>query len=265
MNTRAQKPDILAARRISVGRLQLRFNWLIALGVVMTCGMFINLALWQLDRAAEKRQMQADWQAAQSAEPLDFSQLLDRDGDVPVNGLPVSLRGEYLNQQVAFLVMYQFFQGQPGYELVSPVRVSGHDELVLVSRGWVAPGDAGELPQITDVGGELQLLARVHVPEIAVEAGTVTDTQWPLRVPRLQPEQASRLLGEPVYAHVLRLEAEQPGVKVRHWTQPSFSARTHYGYAAQWIFFTLVVVVATLLLSTNLLTLLQQWRGGKTV
>jgi len=179
--------------------------------------------------------------------------------------MPVSLRVEYLNQQVAFLVLFQFFQGQPGYELVSPVRVAGHDELVLVSRGWVAPGESGELPHVPDVHGEQHLLARVHVPEIPVEAGSVTDTQWPLRVPRLQTEQAGRLLGEAVYPYVLRLEAEQPGVKVRHWTQPSFSARTHYGYAAQWFFFTLVVVAATLLLSTNLLSLLQRWRGGKTV
>ncbi len=265
MNTRANKPDILAARRLSLGALKVQFNWLIALGVVMTCGMFINLGLWQLDRAAEKRQMQREWEAAQSAEPIAFTALLQRSGNAVTNAMPVSLRGEYLNQQVAFLVLYQFFQGQPGYELISPVRVSGHDELVLVSRGWVAPGESGQLPLVPDVHGEQQLLARVHVPERAVEAGAVTDTQWPLRVPRLEPEQAGRLLGEAVYPYVLRLEADQSGVEARHWTQPSFSTRTHYGYAAQWFFFTLAVLLATLLLSTNLPALFQQWRGKKAV
>lgn len=247
--------DLLATRPINIGRLQIHFNGLIALCVFLTCGMFVNLGFWQLDRAAEKRQLQADWQAAQAAEPVPYAGLSE---SAVTDGLPVELSGSFLDRQVAFLVLYQFHQGRPGYELISPFRVPGDEQLVLISRGWIGPGEQGELPLVPDVPGTQRVLARVHVPEVLPEAGTVTDTEWPLRVPRMNTEQAARLLGEPVYPHVLRLEAEQAGVLARHWTAPSFTTRTHYAYAAQWFFFTFVVVVSTLLLGTNIISLVRQ-------
>jgi len=252
---RTRDGDLLATRPVNIGRLQIHFNWLIALCVFLTCGMFINLGFWQLDRAAEKRQMQADWQAAQVADPQPFASVSEA---MVTDGLPVELSGIYLDRQVAFLVLYQFHQGRPGYELVSPFRLPDDERLVLVSRGWIAPGDQGELPVVPDVPGEHRVLARIHMPESPPEAGTVTDTEWPLRVPRMHTEQASRLLGEPVYPYVLRLEAGHPGVLARHWTVPSFTTRTHYAYAAQWFFFTFVVVAGALLLGTNIISLIRQ-------
>ncbi len=253
--------DVLPRSRIlSFGALTVRFNWFITLCVVLSCGMFINLALWQLERAADKRQASEQWEAMQSAELQEFTRFAAsrQDGDfTSFNGQPLQLTGHYEPSPVAFLVMYQFWQGRPGFELVSPFRLESADEYVLISRGWIPAGEGGSLPDIPDVTGGQELLARLHVPDVSPAAVNVTDDSWPLRMQRMNTQQASALFGEPFFPHVLRLEAEQPGVLVRHWSAPDFSARMHYGYAFQWFLFTLLILILTVLLSTNLLRLLR--------
>lgn len=250
---------LLASKPLHFGALTVHFNALIALCVVMTCGMFINLGLWQLERAAEKRQRAADWQASLQTSALPLASV---DTDQLSDNQPLVLQGQYLGQQVAFLLPFQFFQGQPGFELVSPFRLQDSGELVLVSRGWLPPAADGSPPAVPELAETVEIVARVHIPEHVTPPGTVSDEQWPLRVSRLSLEQASILLDEPLYPYLLRLESGQPGVLQRHWRSPDFGTRTHYGYAAQWFFFTLAVLVATLLLSSNLITL---WRHRKGV
>lgn len=248
-------------RVFSLGRLTVRFNWFVALCVVMTCGMFFNLGLWQLDRAAQKRGQEAAWQAMQQSDPLALEQLSPEQRQ---DGRPVVLEGSYLGQQVAFLVPYQFHRGQPGYEVLSPFRpASGDEPLVLVSRGWIAPAAEGRRPAVPDVPGERQqVIARLHVPTATPEPGRVTDRDWPVRLPRVDIAQAGRLLDEPLYPHVLRVEVGQPGALQRHWPAPEFGRRMHYVYAGQWFLFTALVIAGSLLMGTNILSL---WRKRKSV
>lgn len=273
-----------ASRDLRIGRLEIRFNWFIALCLVMTCGMFINLGLWQLDRAAEKRAREQAWEQMQTAPAVDYAELADGAAGEELErherllmrtGQPVRLQGEFLDPRVSFLVMYQVHRGQPGFEVVSPFRPQGRDELVLVSRGWLPAPEAGGRPEVPpvrrdngddsrDVGegdpDTLEIRARLHVPELPPARGRVVDENWPLRVPGLHPGQAGELLGETVYPQVLRLMEGEPGLLQAHWQEPDFGRRMHYGYAVQWFLFTVLVVVAAVLLSSNLLPLLRAGR-----
>lgn len=279
--TTASYNPLPAGRDLRIGRLEIRFNWFIALCVVMTCGMFINLGLWQLDRAAEKRAREQAWEQMQTAPAIDYAELADGGaGEEPESherllmrvGQPVRLRGNFLDPRVSFLVMYQFHRGRPGFEVISPFRPEGRDELVLVSRGWLAAPEAGGRPEVPPVRretdnrsgsaeggspGRLEIRARLHVPELPPARGRVVDENWPLRVPGLHPGQAGELLGEAVYPQILRLQDGEPGFLQAHWQAPDFGRRMHYGYAVQWFLFTALVVLASVLLSSNLLALLR--------
>lgn len=274
-----------ASRDLRIGRLEIRFNWFIALCIVMTCGMFVNLGLWQLDRAAEKRAREQAREQMQSAPAIDYGELVSSTGNgvshdnlLIRSGQPVRLQGRFLDPRVSFLLMYQFHGGRSGFEVVIPFRPDGRDELVLISRGWMpAPDESGrpEVPPIgpargsashgaatnPDAGGGdgpmLEIVARLHVPELPPGRGRVVDEDWPLRVSGLHPGQAAELLGEAVYPQVLRLTDEQPGLLQMHWQEPDFGRRMHYGYAVQWFLFTVLVVLAALLLGSNLLSLLR--------
>jgi surfeit locus 1 family protein len=239
---------------VKIGPLVIHVNLLILLCVLSSAGMFASLGFWQLDRADEKRALTRDLQqrAATAPRPL----LLNEDAA----GLPhmtrVTLHGEYQNE-IPFLVLFQFYQGQAGYEVIVPFKVSDDGPLVLVSRGWIAPGEDGGVPVIPPVLGAQTITAQAVQTDIEVRPVEVTDSSWPVRLGRFNVEQAGRLLGEPVYPQVLRLESGQPGVLVRHWGAPRISTRSHIAYAAQWFGLALLVLASAFLYASNALELIQ--------
>tara|TARA_R100001039_G_C1854190_1_gene115927 strand:+ start:1370 stop:2128 length:759 start_codon:yes stop_codon:yes gene_type:complete len=245
---------------LHIGRLTVQVDAFILLCIFLSCGMFVSLGFWQLDRAAEKRSQADAWRAAVEAEPVPFAAIQASDDareTLVSNNRRVALEGSFQNE-ISFLVLYQFFQGRPGYELVTPVRPAGGGDLVLVSRGWIAPDDNGGRPDVPVVAGTQSMIARLYLPDTDIPPGDITDDSWPVRMPRLNVTQAGRLLGEPVYPHVLRLESGQPGVQGQHWSQPDFSTRSHYAYTAQWFGLAVLVLLASLAYASNILTLLRE-------
>lgn len=259
----------LNIRPVKIGRLLVHVNLLILLCVLSSVGMFASLGFWQLDRANEKRTLAADLQQRALADPVPLLFEETQPGlspmTLPYKTLPyqtwphmtrVTLQGEFQNE-IPFLVLFQFFQGQAGFELVVPFKPSDNGPLLLVSRGWIAPGAGGGLPQIPPVSGLQTISAQVYQPDIDIPPAEVTDAEWPVRLARLNVEQASRLLGEPVYPQVLRLESGQPGVLVRHWSAPRISMRSHLAYAVQWFGLTLLVLIGSLLYASNAIELIR--------
>ncbi|MEX0740744.1 MAG: SURF1 family protein [Pseudohongiella sp.] len=241
---------------LQLGRLTLKVDAFIVLCIFLSCGMFVSLGFWQLDRAAEKRALSAAYQEAAQAEPVAYESLSHADAERVTNNQRMALQGRF-QSEISFLVLYQFFRGQPGYELVTPFRPASGGDLVLISRGWIAPGSHGDRPEVPAVEGEQTLIARVYLPESEIPAGEVTDDSWPVRLPRLNLTQAGRLLGEPVVPYVLRLESDQPGVQARHWSQPDFSTRSHYAYTAQWFGLAALVLLLSFVYASNVLSVLR--------
>ncbi len=239
---------------LTLGKLKVQINWLVLLCFISSMGMFISLADWQLERAEQKRMLAdaLEIRAELPALPLAEAESHPLFGDQ----FRVSLTGQFENS-IPFLKTFQFYRGQAGMEVVTPFR-RGDGSLVLVSRGWVAPANNAELPLIPNVDGQQTVVANVYVPEQEIPPVEVGSNSWPVRLSRLNVAQAERLLGEPVYPYVLRLEEGQAGVLSRHWPTPRISTRTHIGYAIQWMVIAALVALAALLLSSNALAL---WRS----
>ncbi|MDO9477518.1 MAG: SURF1 family protein [Pseudohongiella sp.] len=266
----------IRSRTIRLRTLTISFHPLVFICLCSSLGMFISLGFWQLDRADEKRALAMAMQQRAVAEPVALSALhslaesvadsvanttqpdtAQSPDQTPGNMTRVQLFGEY-QHDISFLVAFQFFQGRAGYELVTPLRPTDGGPLVLVSRGWMSAGaDLGRPAVPAGVSGEQALIAQIHVPEFDVPAGEVTDTDWPVRLPRMNVKQAEQLLGEPVYPYVLRLEADQAGVLSRHWSMPRVETRGHFAYAIQWFGIALLVSIAALFYSSNLAQLIK--------
>lgn len=248
----------IRTRELAIGQFRLRFHPVVFLCLCSSLGMFISLGFWQLDRADEKMAMASALQQRAVAAPQLWSQF---DGQA-ANMTRVQVSGEYQNE-ISFLVLFQFYQGRAGYELVTPFRPDDGGPLILVSRGWLTASTGTERPGIPAVTGRQTLLAQIYVPEQPIPPAEVTDTDWPLRLPRMSVAQAERLLGEAVYPHVLRLEADQPGVLARHWTPPRIETRGHFAYAIQWFGIALVVLIAAVFYASNLAAILSSDETGK--
>ncbi len=253
--------------QLQLGRLQIRIHWGIALGVTLTFALLVNLGFWQLGRAEEKRALQREMQAREALPALPLAQLSPRAGPLDasqasaVENLRVTVAGRFWNE-ASFLVAFQFFQGAPGFELITPFLLADSEEVLLVSRGWIAPGPGADgMPVVVPVEGEPTLTGQLHVPPVLPGTTPFEGETWPLRLRRLDLARAAELLERPVLPWVLRLSADSPGVHARHWPAVTVSTRSNIQYALQWFGMALVVLLVTLALSTNLLSLL----GGKGV
>jgi len=248
--------------QLQLGRLHVRIHWGIALCVTLTFAMLVNLGFWQLGRAEEKRALQREMLARQELPAMALAQVQPRTGTLSeaqasqLENLRVSVSGRYWNE-ASFLVAFQFFQGAPGFELVTPFLVNGSEETLLVSRGWIAPGPGDDgLPFVEPVEGEQILTGQLHVPAAVVGITQVEGAAWPLRLRRMDVSRAAEVLDRPVLPWVLRLSADSAGVLARHWPAVTVSTRSNIQYALQWFALALLVLLVSLAFCTNLLSLL---------
>ena len=228
----------------------------------MSLGLLVNLGLWQLDRAQQKRDQAALLQQRRLEAAVSLEQVLASDISVQnTQDRKVSTRGSYWNE-ASFLIAFQFYQGAPGFEVITPFQLAKQDMWILVSRGWIAPREGGDgLPEIPSVTGEQAITALAHIPQDIMGTTQVQGEQWPLRFRRVDIPLLEQVLERPLAPVVLRLEPGEPGVLARHWSSRAISTRSNLGYALQWFAMALIVLVITVLMSTNILALIKE-RGA---
>jgi surfeit locus 1 family protein len=246
---------------LKFGELRIRIHWLIAICVVLTVALLINLGFWQLGRAADKRELQQAMQQRQLEAPMPLATLTPRAGPLSeeqgndLENLSVSATGQYWNA-ASFVVAFQFFQGAPGFELITPFELEDTGEFVLVSRGWVRPGPGADgMPYIPPVEGLQTLRGQLHIPATLMGATQVEGDDWPLRFRSLDINRAAELMERPLLPWVVRLGADEPGIFARHWPAVTVNTRMHIQYALQWFGMALIVLVLAFLMSSNFLAL----------
>ncbi len=111
---------------------------------VALAGLFARLGVWQLDRLAWRRALNAEVASHIAAAP------------VPVESLPrdsaalryrrATLRGvyDYANEVI---ITQRIRGGSPGVNLLTPLRIAGRDSAYLINRGWVYSPDGKDVDQ----------------------------------------------------------------------------------------------------------------------
>lgn len=243
------------------GELKIHINWLIAVCVALTVALLVNLGFWQLGRLEDKQALRTAMQLRLEATPLALEQIearalpLSEDEANRLENLRVTSSGRYWNE-ASFVVAFQFFQGAPGFELITPFEMAQSGETVLVSRGWVAPGPGADgMPFVVPIEGEQQLTGQLHVPPPSIGVTQVEGEAWPLRFRRLDIERATQVLERELLPWVVRLGPSETGVFARHWPAVTVSTRVHIQYALQWFAMATVILLISFLMSSNFLAL----------
>ena len=207
-------------------------RWLLPLtlvGVLLTG----SLCAWQLDRAGQKRALEAAFVQRAQAPALDNAGL----AAAGTEGLHrrVRLQGRWLTQHSVWLENRPM-DGRVGFFLVTPLRLSGRSELVLIQRGWAPrdPADRSRLPELPQEDGERVVEGRMAASPSRLyqlgEAGGGRIRQ------NLDPAAYARETGLPLLPLTVLETAHEgatPGLR-RDWPAPAVDIHKHYGYAAQW-------------------------------
>lgn len=117
-------------------------KWILpSLLVPLAMGVMVRLGIWQLDRLEGRREHNQHVRSMRAMEPLDMNQGL-RSSAVSAADLAgmeyrdVTVSGEYLHDQ-EMVIRNQAWDHQPGVHLLTPLKIDGTDQAVLVDRGWI--------------------------------------------------------------------------------------------------------------------------------
>ena len=202
-------------------------------GVVLTA----SLGQWQMRRAAQKQALVQARSDKAALAPVDGASLGGA-GDSAANreGLlyrAVQLNGQWLPEHTVYLENRQM-QSRPGFFVVTPLQLTGSQQVILVQRGWVPRSftDRTALPPVQTPAGQVQLQGHLAPwPSRMYDFGAVEE--GPIR--QNLDFTAYRLqTGLPL----LELSVQQSGAAseglLREWPEVASGVEKHHGYAFQW-------------------------------
>jgi cytochrome oxidase assembly protein ShyY1 len=219
------------------------FAWILTtFGVAAFCA----LGAWQLDRAAQKRQLFAAFANAAGAPALDFAQASTAATDAQryphlrVTGRYLPDRGYWLDEQ--------FNGSRVGVHAIGVFAIDGQKDLLLVDRGWLAwdhvPGSAPVAPVLP--AGETTLSGLyAPFPGGGLRLGGNAlpgQGKWPKLTLFLDAPALGADLGVAIEPRILLLDPEPTSGFVRVWKPQVFPPERHVGYAFTWFCFAAVAI-----------------------
>lgn len=201
------------------------------------------LGTWQLQRYADKKRLLATYQFNMQRNPLPFLSLPQH---TPLQFQRVLVSGTYLNS-LTLLVQNQLYHGQLGFEVLTPLAVSGEKKLLLVDRGWIKKPAGQALPMLEQSSAPQQIkgyLKEIQEYQFILGKNILNPTTQPLVVQKIDLTEISHVLQRTFYPVILRLDATEPHGYIRDWVIVSLQPERHLGYAVQWFALAFVWLLA---------------------
>ncbi len=206
---------------------------MIALATLITMAVTASLGVWQLSRAAEKQALEnlitaraslPAWDELALARTRDLSEGLHR---------PVQLQGEWVPEASVFLDNRPM-GGRSGFLLVTPLRLRGSEQAILVQRGWVPRdfNDRTRVPVVDSPRGLVAVTGRLAPPpSLLFELGEAQPgvIRQNIDLPAFASETGLAL----VQASVLQTGPPDAALQ-RDWPRFAAGVAKHHGYAFQW-------------------------------
>lgn len=214
-------------------------RWLPHVAAVLVILMCARLAVWQFDRAEEKRGLLDAWELA------DAVTLEEAAGQAAVYAR-VRASGRF-DPDRHILLDNQIRAGQAGVHVFTPFQPDGTERAWLVNRGWhPLKNRQAALPEIETPSESLVITGRIiNPPRVGRQLGDarqLDSDNWPNLATYLDLERVETALGDELADRVILLEPDHPAhLTGDEWRPVNFGPDRHRAYAWQWI--TMAVVV----------------------
>ena len=223
------------------------------LAMLALCALFLRLAVWQWDRAAYKRGLLAAYAAQAARKPVSLNALMQ---DPTLESFPDYLKvdadGAYDGSR-QLLLQDITYDGEVGYEVLTPFGLKGSGVLLLVDRGWVAATASDAAPDVAVGSGVRRIegtLGTLPVPGLSLGKGAPPGSGWPKTLFYPSTRDVQLIYGDKLMAPVLHLDPSQPDGYVREFKPDiGFPPERHLAYAFQWVMLALAVFVVWLVVN----------------
>ena len=209
--------------------------------IIATIAFLVSLGLWQLDRADQKRTIEAAILIANTG-PVELiangRELLDKEY------YDVRLQGNYLSDK-QFIYDNQIVDQVSGYYVLTPFILTDQLGVILVNRGFIPwNGQRERLADIAvdSVSREIKVQVSNPIKRMELKATDVS-RQFPVLIQAIDfdvLEEVSKLKFVKV---VGLLDPSSSDGYVRKWEPYTGSIEKHIGYAIQWFLMALVLAI----------------------
>jgi surfeit locus 1 family protein len=212
-----------------------RWSWLILAAAVSAVGVTTAMGVWQMDRAAQKTALAAQMQQQMALPALTLLGNERPDFWVTQIHRSVQVQGQWQPEYTVYLDNRQM-DGRPGFWVMTPLKIAGSEQSVLVQRGWVPRNfqDRSVVPPVhtgTDTAP--------HVAKL-LDLGSVQEGRIRQNLDLSRYAQETRLSLLPVL--VLQTGADGEGLR-RQWPAVDTGVQKHHGYAFQWFALSTTLVI----------------------
>ena len=233
-----------------IGRFEFTPGLWPTLATLALLPLLCSLGFWQIDRAAAKRELLDGYARHSHAAPVGVEATAAF--DIAQQYHHVRIAGRY-DARHQFLLDNQVHDGEPGYEVFTPLLLEDGRRAILVNRGWLALGASRrDLPALPAPEGPVTItgvLAPLPGHGVLLGADIESDKRWPrvveaIVLPRLQRDLTAQLAPQ-----IVLLDASQPNGFMRQWKIVEFGPEHNLGYAFQW--FMMAAVVLAIYIGVN--------------
>ena len=201
--------------------------------------LFVRLGFWQLARLRAKVQRNAAIAARQLEPAVQFASL-PRD-TAAARYRRASAAGVF-DYGAELVLSNRTYQGSPGADLVTPLRLAGSDTAVLVDRGWVYSPDGSSVDRAR--WREADTVSIVgYVEQYAPDPVSTSAARDPRILRRVSRREVSSRISYPLAPYYLVQTGDTATSHPVRREMPVLDEGPHRSYAIQWFFFAATALV----------------------
>ena len=209
--------------------------------IIATIAFLVSLGLWQLDRADQKRTIEAAIVNANTG-PIELiangRELLDKEY------YDVRLQGNYLSDK-QFIYDNQIVDQVSGYYVLTPFILTDQLGVILVNRGFIPwNGQRERLADIAvdSVSRDIKVQVSSPIKRMELKATDVS-RQFPVLIQAIDFDVLEEVSKLEFVKVVGLLDPSSSDGYVRKWEPYTGSIEKHIGYAIQWFLMALVLAI----------------------
>ena len=207
--------------------------------ILATMAFLVSLGFWQLDRADQKRTIEASIQKANTGVVeliVNQNELLNKEY------YEVRLRGSYISDK-QFIYDNQIVDQASGYYVLTPFVLTGQSNAIMINRGFI-PWN-GRRDQLDDIAvdyapREIKIQVSRPIKRIELKTSDISN-QFPVLIQAIDFDVIEEISSTSFVDVIGLLDPSSDDGFVRKWEPYTGSIEKHIGYAIQWFLMALVL------------------------